>query len=338
MRAEVGEQRDGALDRGRDLRVDDGAAVRRAVGDAQTGDAVLDRAEPRPVVALRRVDLARIRHGDGRHQVRAVADGAGDRPDVAEQPGAARRVERHERVRGLEAERAAEGRRHPDRAAAVAADVERRHPGDGRDRGTAGRAAGRARRVPRVAGVAGERAVAQALPAQLRRRGLAQQRRARLEQPRHDGGVLRVGLVARGERPLARRPAGDQREVLDRGGDPVERAPLLARRPPALARAGRVQRPIRVDEHEGVQRRVERGDRVQVRLRHLDRGGRALGVRRAQLVDAREGGLVHGCSRGCAGAGAPGEADHGVSLGAARLAGTSRGAPGAGPMPTGCER
>src|SRR5947199_241415 len=76
------------------------------------------------------------------------------------------------------------------RAAAVGAERQRAHPGGERGGGAGAAAAGRAAEVPGIAGDAGERAVADRLPAELGRRRLAEEDRPVLAQPRDRRRVL----------------------------------------------------------------------------------------------------------------------------------------------------
>ena len=129
--------------------------------------------------------------------------------------------------------------------------------GDGRRR-AARRPAGRLRRVPRVAGDAGQRRVGLALAAELGRRRLADQHGAGLAQAGRRRRVDVPRLVGvDGPAAPPRRPAPGQDEVLDRRRHAVERADRLAALPARLARRRRRQRLVGGDEAEGVDRRVD---------------------------------------------------------------------------------
>ena len=98
-------------------------------------------------------------------------------------------------------------------------------PAGDRGRRAARGAAGRLLRIPRIARDAGERAVGHALPAELGRRGLAEEHRAVLAQPRGRRRVV-VPRALRIDRLRAaqRRPALGQDDVLDRHRHAVEQA------------------------------------------------------------------------------------------------------------------
>src|SRR5205823_9103116 len=84
----------------------------------------------------------------------------------------------------LDAENPAERARNADRSAAVAAEMQRSHAGRRSDRGAGAAAARRVAAAPWIASDAGERAIADRLPAELGRGGLAEQHRAVLAQAR----------------------------------------------------------------------------------------------------------------------------------------------------------
>ena len=148
---------------------------------------------------------------------RRVGDRPGHRSDVRQCAERARRVQRDPAVRRLEREDAAERRRDAHRAAAVGAQRERRHPERHGGRAPAARAAGGPRGVPRVAGDPGERRVRDALPAQLRRRGLADEHARRARAPGPPTARRRPrGAGVDGERAAQCRPAAGEQQVLDR--------------------------------------------------------------------------------------------------------------------------
>src|SRR5205823_14968891 len=94
--------------------------------------------------------------------------------------------------------------------------------GTGRRRSGAA-AAGRAREVPRIAGYPGQRAVSQGLPAEFRRRRLADYYSAGLAQPGRRRRILRPVLIRLDEaRAAARREAAHQDQILDRDRNAVE--------------------------------------------------------------------------------------------------------------------
>ena len=178
-------------------------------------------------------------------QQRDVGDGARHRPAVRDGPERARRPRRDAAEGRLDARQAAEAARDPDRAAAVGAQRQRDHAGRQRGRAPAARAAGRALEVPRVARDALQRAVGDALPAELGRRRLAERAR------RRGGGARRRRARRRPTAPagsIAREPrsVGQPRvrkTSLTADGHAVERAGRLAAAP-ALLRGAR-RRPAR---------------------------------------------------------------------------------------------
>jgi hypothetical protein len=173
----------------------------------------------------------------------------------------------------LQPEDAGEGSRDPDRAAAIGADVQSPHAERAGDRGAAARAAGRPLGIPGIAGDAGERAVGDRFPAELRRGRLADQHRTLLAQARGCRRVLVPGLFARRRQAAAQgRPAPGQDQVLDRRGDAVEQALRLGPLPTDLGFARRLHGALRIDQAERVDGRLETLDPLQHRARDLGRG------------------------------------------------------------------
>ena len=173
--------------------------------DPQASRLLVGFGEERPLRRRRDVEVARLVAAHHVEERRRIAHGARDRPGRAEPERA-----RHERrggdapARRLDAEEPAARRRDADRAAAVAAVRDRREPGCDRGGGAAARAAGRARRVPRVAAVAVQ---------------------------------LRLGHRDRPE--LGRVRLADDREagVADLAARPTRRSPARCRRTPCTSRS-----------------------------------------------------------------------------------------------------
>ena len=171
-------------------------------------------AEPDPVVAAisrQGMPVAAVRAAhDGQHEGR-VLDRAGHGTEMGHRAEGAQGPGRDTTEGGLEADDAAEAGRHPDRAAAVGADMEGAHAQRRGDRRPAARPAGRPAGVPGVAGDLAQRVVGHRLPAQLRRRGLAEQHGPLLAQAGDRGassvsgaGSPVVRLPRRVGQPLAR--------------------------------------------------------------------------------------------------------------------------------------
>ena len=126
--------------------------------------------------------------------------------------------------------------------------------------------------VPGVAGDAGEGAVADGLPAELGRGGLAEQHGALLAQARHHGRVLVPGLIAaHGLGAAQRRPAARDHDVLDRGRHAVDQALRRPLHPARLRRPRGAERGLLVDQQEGVERGLQGGDAGQHGTCHLHR-------------------------------------------------------------------
>ena len=170
-------------------------------------------------------------------------------------------------VRGLQADGAGEGGRDADRAARVAAHGQAHHAG-GHGRRAAAAAAGRERRVPRIAGDAEGRTVGDAFPVEFRGAGLAQQHGAGIGQPLHEHGMGRRRFGRRERRTAPRGPAAHGGEFLDGHRHAVQRSERRALAPAFLGfsragqRAGAVQR-------EGVDDRIGAFGVLQRAARHV---------------------------------------------------------------------
>ncbi len=116
---------------------------------------------------------------------------------------------------GLIPKRPQHGRRDADRAAAVGAVRERQHAGGDRRRGAARRAAGRARRVPRVAARAVQLGLGDAVIPNSGVFDLAEHDEAGVLHPPHDRRVVRRDVVGERARRERRAHAGRLRQVLD---------------------------------------------------------------------------------------------------------------------------
>src|SRR6266404_1407500 len=125
--------------------------------------------------------------------------------------------------------------------------------------------------VPGVARRALQRRIGQRLPAEFRRRGLAHQHDAGGAEAAGDRRILGGRRLVGGVRAVARRPAFDRRGVLDRGRHAVERRQRRTFGPARLGLPGRRARALGVDQHEGVEMRLQPLGAVQCEFHRLDR-------------------------------------------------------------------
>ena len=224
------------------------------------------------------------------HQ-RRVAHRAGHRPGAGHRGERARRPLRHAAVGRLQPDQPAPRRGDADRAAGVGADMQRPEPRRAGRARAGGRAAGGVVRVPRVAGDAVQRAVAGRLPAELGRRGLADDHRAGRLQPRPRSARPPPPASALGGPAAAPgREAGQIDKVLHRARARRRAGPMR----PAGAPARRRSRPPPAARRDSSPRR--RSARVQPRhplghrLQHLDRGEVAAGVGAEHVLGGQQGG------------------------------------------------
>jgi hypothetical protein len=131
--------------------------------------------------------------------------------------------------------------------------------------------AGRAGRVPRVAGHTGRLVLGEVQRAELRGGGLADRHGAG---GAHAGDVHGVDGDGRAPRPrhapVPRRHPGAVLQVLDAEGDPGEGARVVARRHGGVDRLGGGTGDVRTDVHERVERAVPRLDGGQAGVEHVD--------------------------------------------------------------------
>ena len=161
-------------------------------------------------------------------------------------------------------------------------------------RAAAGRAARRVVRIPRIAGDAGQRTVANANPAVLGHAGLAEDDRALLAQARDR---RRIGLRRRGVAGSRAAPRGQGLGpdiVLDRDRYAVDWPEWIARPPTRLRLGGSLQGGVQIQDGEGVDRGValDAGETI---ARHVDRREPAAPVGRRQIG---AGQLGYGAHRG----------------------------------------
>ncbi len=152
---------------------------------------------------------------------------------------------------------AAPVRREADRAADVAAQLQRGHTGRDGGRGATRGPAGGARGVPRVVGRAEDRVVGLPVPRQGRGVGLAEDHRTRTAQPPHRLRVVFRHVVP-GRQPARGSHACGLVGVLDGHRHAVQRADIVTA---SQRRVGGVRgdaRTVRVEGDDGVQWAVER--------------------------------------------------------------------------------
>ena len=213
-------------------------------------------------------ERARARHGlqHQRHVLGGARHGAFDLKGV---PRPVRRIGRNEPDRRSEPDHAAERRGNPERPAQVRPFGERDHAGDEPSRAAACRAAGAARRIPRVARAAEHLVEGVPTGGELGTVRLPEDHGARVPQPADDQGIL-GGYVVPIERGAVRRTEpGDRGHVLDADGQAREQTHLLAAHQPQLQVAGVVERPG-IERDDGVDGGVVALDARQARLDDLD--------------------------------------------------------------------
>ncbi len=200
---------------------------------------------------------------------------------MREQPHRTGRVGGNATERRLEPGDAAEGAWDANGAAAIGADGEGTDTG-GERRGRAGAAAARrVREVPWVARDAGQRRIAERLPAEFRRRRLAEEDGTMLAQPRHRRRILIPRLIALGQKRAAQgRPALRQDDILDRRRHAVDQALRRPLDPARLRFPRRGDRAFGIDEDKRIELGLEALEPGQRRLCRLDRRQRlaAIGV------------------------------------------------------------
>ncbi len=148
----------------------------------------------------------------------------------------------------------------------------------GRDPGGAGggrtraAASGGALQVPRVAGDAGQGAVADRLPAEFRGRRLAEENSAAFPKPRDRRCILVPGTFpVDGARAAKRRPTLGEQNVLHRHRHAVERGEGRTFPPARFGCARLRRRRLAIDQAKGVDLGIERLDPMEQRLRRFDR-------------------------------------------------------------------
>ena len=123
-------------------------------------------------------------------------------------------------------------------------------------RPAAGRAAGRVVRIPRIAGDAGQRTMADADPAMLGHAGLAENDGALLAQPRDRRRILGAGVAIAGFRAApGRQPLTQILSLIEAGTPSIGPSGLPARQRASDCGRSR-QHALRLDRQEGVERRI----------------------------------------------------------------------------------
>ena len=246
------------------------------------------------------------------HQSR-IGHRAGHRANMGQRSEGARRIGGHAPEALLEAENTREAGGNADRAAAVGAEMQRPHAAGSGHRSTSAGPARRQGRVPGIAGYSGERGIRDALPAELRRRRLAQQDGAFLAQARdgrarHHASAVRID----GLRAAQRRPALGQQQILDPGRHAIDAGPCgspLAQR--ASDARGRTSAPASSTKRKALRRGFRRLDRGQAPPCRLDRRERLraiVGDKLDRRAGSCQGEASHRSRDGSLAASATGEA------------------------------
>ena len=256
---------------GRNAGVDGDPSEVGRPGDAQRRSARVQCADDvrRRLRAGQRVP--RIRPGDHLLQQRDVGDGATDRPQASFGAVAEAAVARDAARGGEEADDAAEGRRDPRRAAAVGTDRQRHHPGGDRGGGASARGSRDAGGVPRVDRLARETRLRPRPRREFRHVGLPDDDRPGAPQPLRDGPVVRRHESLEQQRPAGGRDVFRPRLVLERDGNPVQRAERVAALHGRFRRLRVVERTFTGHRDERMQRRIQGIDTCQARGDHVHR-------------------------------------------------------------------
>ena len=120
-------------------------------------------------------------------------------------------------------------------------------------------------------GDAGQRRVADALPAEFRRGGLAEHDCARILQAGDEGRVHVMHIALQRERAALGRQHGGLGQVLDGDSQACQRPHCLAFDDLGFQRPGGFHRAVAIQHDKGVQRRLKLFDPAQYRLAHLNR-------------------------------------------------------------------
>ena len=203
-----------------------------------------------------------MRPGHGAQHQRGIGDRARERPEMHGVVARRHRRLRHAAIGRLQPEHAAEMRRHADRARAVAALVQRTVARRRADTGAGRRGAGIHAVLPGIVRDAGQRAVADAHPAELGRRRLAEDDRARAAQAGDHGVVGRRDLTAAQVGAILDLHAPHGLVVLDRHRHAVQRPDRPTRGQRAVGRLRCVHRFLGRQIGEGIELRLESLDAI----------------------------------------------------------------------------
>ena len=182
----------------------------------------------------------------------------------------------------LQADQAAEGGRHADRAARVDADRESETPGSDRRRRPAARSSGR---QPRVEWIVHAAHKGIETPAELIHVRRADEHRSRQTEPCHDVGLSDGSAVSQKRRAAGSCHAGNQQRVLDRHGDACERTGILSACKRLVDLPRLRDRRLSEDRREGVQLRLTLLDLVDREPGQLDGRQVTRAQAPAQLAD-----------------------------------------------------
>ena len=176
----------------------------------------------------------------------------------------AERKSRHHAERRFDSKDAADAGRNSDRTAAIGPDVQASQPQSSGNGGSAARSAWCHCKIPRITGDTGQRRVADALPAEFRRGGLADQDGARFSERRRSGSVDVPRLPPLGRQRSAQGwPAAGQDDVLDVAGTPSTGPERLTAKPARLRLPRGRKRTLPIDQTEGVVALVQQIDPLQ---------------------------------------------------------------------------
>ena len=272
MLPDVGE---GPRDHRGDPRQDRPPEQRRRQHATQSLRQIPERPEIRDARLGQRLRIPRfgpLQHVEGQG---VVGDAAGHRPRVREVLGRAERISRHPPERRLQREDPAERRRHAHRPAAVGTERERHRAVGDRDGRPRTGTARRLRNIPGIARHAVQRRVRRGLPAEFRRRRLADHDGPGVQQALDRRRRLRRHRLGVEFRPALGLQSLGQEQILDADRHAMEDTPEAARARLGLQLRRARQRLAGKDGAVGIHLRVRFLDGIEGGLRQLHRRHRA---------------------------------------------------------------
>ncbi len=220
----------GALRDFGDFVIGPGVAQRAAPRDAHAAHAAFACAEVIGDRPRNRERIALVVAADRLQEQRGIAHGSREWTDVGERRRGGHRMHGNASELRLDADEAGERRGNADRASAIRAERNRRHPRRDACRRATARSTRRLAWIPGVAGDAGQRRIADGLAAELARRRLADDAGPRAAQALDGRSVDLGNVVGEGARAERELHVLDGHEVLHRNGQPMQDAEA-ARRP-----------------------------------------------------------------------------------------------------------